>query len=263
MNRIFLSQSRLTNNLAISVGKTLRTNPSQIIRGRSLLDLNLEIKTQIWSASSKLIMAKNILPLIHKIDFRNNSIESSPPGISLSNSVQNFDINLKIIGAENHTITSFWLIDTFITSVISSVDIYSLMVGNLFNIPGVNLYPSDVRDHFNRINSRKEISKLYAKYNPATSNPTNYLSAGRKIWGHIKHGGLQNIIEISHTAPDMGQPWEGYIKHEFNQNLSQADRKIDVFCTNLLEEGIIFISSINQHLGNRLNRELLPLTLTP
>lgn len=260
MNEILSSQSDLVNNLDISTNKTIQTDSSQIIRGQNLRDINLEIQNQIWSTKSKLIMAQNILPLISKIDFRYNSIEVNSPGISFSNSDANFEIGLKITGADNHTIMSLWLLDTFITSVISSVDICSLMVGNLFDIPGVNLYPAHIRKYFNDINPRMKMSQLYNRYNPPITNPTNHLSSGRKIWGSIKHGGLQNIIEINHPTPDMGQPWNAYIKSDFYPDLPYADRKIDTFCYNLLEEGIVFINSINTHLANRLSSDLLPLT---
>lgn len=263
MNRILSSQLDLVNNLDISTTKTIQTNPLQMIRGKNLMDINIEIKNQIWSAKSKLIVAQNILPLINSIDFKNNSIEVNSPGISLFNSGANFDIELKITGIDNHTIISLWLLDTFITSVISSVDICSLMVGNLFNLPERTLYPSSIKEYFNGINSRRKISQLFNKHNPPISNPTNHLSAGRKIWGNIKHGGLQNIIEIKHPTPDMGQSWEAYIKPDFCSFLSPAERKIDIFCDDLLEEGIVFINSINTHLGNRLRSELLPLVLVP
>ena len=264
MHRIDSSEARFKNNLTISINKTLRTNHKLEIRNMPLDRLNSTIEGQIWSIRLKLSCGNDILPLINQINFRHNLHnlnDPNPSPIEFSNNGDWFDIKLEVNRGQNHEVTTFWLLDNFIYSIVSSIDICSLIVGTLFDVPNKNLYPDTVRDHLNKKNQNKEISKLFRRYIPPLSNP-NYLQTGRNIWNNAKHGGLHRILKVSHDLPNLkGTHWNAYIHPAPNSKLSPDEIEIGKFCGNLLEESIQFIDSVYKHLGNRLSREKLPLQI--
>jgi len=262
MHRIGRSEALFEKNLNISINKTLRMNPKLEIRKMTLDRLNLTIIGQVRSIGIKLSGGSNILPLINQINFRNNLSDPNPSLIKYSNNGDGFNINLEINGKQNHEIAAFWLLDNFIYSIISSIDICSLIVGTLFDVQKKELYPHIVRRNLNDINENKKISKLFRKYIPTqSSGATNYLQTGRNIWNDAKHDGLHEILEVSHNLIDLETHLGAQIKSKFNPNLSQDEREIGKFCDNLLEESILFIDSVYTHLGNRLMRETLPLQI--
>lgn len=257
------SKDYFKTNLNISIQKTLIMNPKLEIRGMTLDRLNLTIAGQVRSIGIKLSGGSNILPLINQINFRNNEINSNPSSIKYSNNSNEFNIKLEVNGKQNHETATFWLLDNFIYSIISSIDICSLIVGTLFDVPTKKkgeLYPDNVRDYFNNNNQNLKISRLFRKHLPPLSNP-NHLQMGRFIWNNAKHKGLHEIIKVSHNLPDLETRWDAHIKPVPNSTLSQDEREIGEFCVNLLEESILFIDSVYNHLGKRLTREKLPLQI--
>jgi hypothetical protein len=259
MHRIDSSEAHFKNNLTISVQKTLKMNPSLEIRQMTLEKLNLTIMGQVRSIGIKLSSGSNILPLINQINFRNSENDFNQSSIEFSNNGDGFNIQLEVDKGQNHEVATFWLLDNFIYSIVSSTDICSFIVGALFDIPN-KLYPDWVREHLNNNNPRREISRLFREYTPPRSVP-NYIQTGRIIWNNAKHDGLHKILEIYHDSPDLGTPWSARIQSEFSLTLSQDEREIRKFCGKLLEENIRFIDSVYNHLGNRLARETLPLIL--
>jgi hypothetical protein len=237
-------------------------NPELKIREMTLDILNLAIVGQVRSIGIKLSGGSNILSLINQIDFRNNLFDPDPLLIRYSNNGTWFNINLEVNGKQNHEIATFWLLDNFIYSIVSSIDICSFIVGTLFDVPGDELYPYIVRDHLNNINKNKKISRLFKQYIlPRRSDAPNYLQTGRNIWNDAKHDGLHEILEVSHNLIDLETHLNAQIKPKFNPTLSQDEREIGKFCDNLLEESILFIDSVYAHVGNRLSRETLPLQI--
>ena len=261
MHRIYQSETIFENNLKISVNETLRMNPEIEIRGMSLERLELTIIGQVRSIGIKLSGGSNILPLINQINFRNNLFDPNPSLIKYSNNGDGFNINLEVNGKQNHKIATFWLLDNFICSIVSSIDICSFIVGTLFDIPEKHLYPDKVRNYLNDANKNKKISRLFQKYVPPRSAPPNHLWTGRQIWNDAKHDGLHEILEVFQNAMDLETHLNAQIKPKFNPTLSQDEREIGKFCGNLLEESILFIDSVYEHLGNRLTREKLPLQI--
>ncbi|MHA1887953.1 MAG: hypothetical protein ACTSX0_07990 [Promethearchaeota archaeon] len=259
MHRIDHSEDCFKTNLNISIQKTLKMNPELEIRGMTLDRLNLTIAGQVRSIGIKLSGGSNILSLINQINFRNNEINSNPSSIKYSNNSNEFNIKLEVNGKQNHETATFWLLDNFIYSIISSVDICSLIVGTLFDVPKRELYPDIVRDYLNN-NQNRKISRLFKKHMPPLSNP-NHLQMGRIIWNNAKHDGLHEILKVSHNSPDLETRWDAHIKPVPNSTLSQDEREIGKFCDNLLEESILFIDSVYDHLGHRLLRERLPLQI--
>jgi len=260
MHRIYRSEALFEKNLKISVNETMRMNPEIEIRGMSLERLELTIIGQIRSIGIKLSGGSNILPLINQINFRNNEIDPDQPLIKYSNDSDIFNIKLEVNSGQNHEVTTFWLLDNFIYSIVSSSDICSFIVGTLFNIlPKKELYPDRVRTHLNDNNKNEKISELFRDYLPPLSDP-NYLQTGRNIWNDAKHSGLHKILEEYHNVPDLG-PWGARIQYKFNEKLSPDEREIGKFCDNLLEESILFINSVYDDLGDRLLRETLPLQI--
>ena len=260
MHRIESSEAHFKKKLSDSIRRTLRTNPKIQIRGMALDSLNSTIEGQIWSIKLKLSCGSNILPLINQINFRNNLLDPNPSLIKYSNNDDRFNIKLEANGKQNHEIATFWLLDNFIYSIVSSIDICSFIVGTLFNIPGNELYPDRVRDHLNKKNQNREISRLFRRYIPPRKDP-NHLQTGRNIWNDAKHDGLHAILKVDHNLPDLEPHWDAYIQPGFNTKLSQDEREIGKFCVDLLEESIMFIDSVYKHLGNRLSREKLPLQI--
>jgi len=154
--------------------------------------------------------------LIKQINFRHNLIDPNPPLIKYSNSDDGFNIKLEVNGKQNHEFATFWLLDNFIYSIVSSVDICSFIVGTLFNVPDNELYPDGVRDHLNKKNQNNEISKLFTSYLPPLSNPNNHLQTGRNIWNNAKHSGLHAILKVSHNLPDLELHWDGVTKFQID-----------------------------------------------
>jgi len=260
MHRIYRSEALFEKNLNISINKTLRTNSTLRINEMTLERLNLTIAGQVRSIRIKISYGSNILPLINQINFRNNEINSNPPSIKYSNNSSEFNIKLEVNGKRNHEIATFWLLDNFIYSIVSSIDICSLIVGTLFDVPVNELYPDKVRGYLNNNNQNRKISRLFRKHVPPLSNP-NHLQMGRIIWNNAKHNGLHEILKVSHNSPDLETRWDAHIKPVPNSTLSQDEREIGKFCDDLLEESILFIDSVYDHLGHRLLKERLPLQL--
>ena len=260
MHRIGSSEAHFKKKLSGSIQRTLRTNPKIQIRGMALGSLNSTIEGQVWSIKLKLSCGRNILPLIKRINFRHNLIDPNPSLIKYSNNDDRFNIKLEANGKQNHEIATFWLLDNFIYSIVSSIDICSFIVGTLFNIPGNELYPDRVKDHLNKKNQNREISRLFRRYIPPRKDP-NHLQTGRNIWNDAKHDGLHAILKVDPNLPDLEPHWDAYIQPGFNTKLSQDEREIGKFCVDLLEESIMFIDSVYKHLGNRLSREKLPLQI--
>ena len=259
MHRIESSEAHFKKKLSDSIQRTLRTNPKIQIREMALGSLNSTIIGQVRSIGIKL-SGSNILPLINQINFRNNEIDPDQPLIKYSNDSDIFNIKLEVNSGKNHEVTTFWLLDNFIYSIVSSIDICSFIVGTLFDIlPKKELYPDKVRKHLNDNNKNEKISELFREYLPPLSDP-NYLQTGRNIWNDAKHSGLHKILEEYHNMLDLG-PWGARIRHEFNEKLSPDEREIGKFCDNLLEESILFINSVYDDLGHRLLRETLPLQI--
>jgi len=261
MHRIDRSEAHFKKELRGSIQRTLRTDSKIQIKGMALDSLNSTIEGQVWSIKLKLSCGSNILPLIKQINFRHNLIDPNPPLIKYSNSDDGFNIKLEVNGKQNHEFATFWLLDNFIYSIVSSIDICSFIVGTLFNVPNNELYPDGVRDHLNKKNQNNEISKLFTSYLPPLSNPNNHLQTGRNIWNNAKHSGLHAILKVSHNLPDLELHWDAYIQPKLSQKLSQDEREIGKFCVNLLEESIQFIDSVYEHLGKQLAGETLPLQI--
>ncbi len=198
MHRIESSEAHFKKKLSDSIRRTLRTNPKIQIREMALGSLNSTIEGQIWSIKLKLSGGSNILPLINQINFRNSLFDPNPSLIKYSNNDDRFNIKLEANGKQNHEIATFWLLDNFIYSIVSSIDICSFIVGTLFDIlPKKELYPDKVRKHLNDNNKNEKISELFREYLPPLSDP-NYLQTGRNIWNDAKHSGLHKILEECH-----------------------------------------------------------------
>lgn len=261
MNRLKSSNTFLIKELEVCNNKTSMNNSGRTIKGMSLNDLFKTTQQQLESIEIKLSIANYIHPIINKIDFQNNSLRNnSQTLIPLSNAIREFDIQLRISEGNSHRVLTYWLVDTYLSAIVSSVEICSIIVGNLFVLTGENQH--SIRDQLNSSAPGIKISKLFRRHIQDKDNAINYLQTARNMWNKTKHSGLQNIIDVRTDALCGVTPARAYIQEDLTK-LPMEERRIDIFSGKLLEEGIVFISSINDYLGYRLKRELLPLILIP